>query len=143
MRANWIACQVLLTAGLVLAAEPAVRAAEGQPKADSIVDVELPAMFAPMVVDQRLQSYAYITIALTPTGANKVLAIREKVPFLRDAFLRELNKGTIVKADDPKTVDTAAVKARLMARMKSVLPDGTVADLKLEQIVMAPLDGGP
>ena len=100
-------------------------------------------MFAPMVVDQRLQSYAYITVALTPTGSDKVLAIREKVPFLRDAFLRELNKGTIVKADDPKSVDSAAVKTRLMARVKAVLPEGTVADLKLEQIVMAPLDGSP
>lgn len=143
MRSPRALSHLLLTAALVLAPMPAARAAEGQPKADGIVDVELPAMFAPMVVDQRLQSYAYITVALTPTGSDKVLAIREKVPFLRDAFLRELNKGTIVKADDPKSVDSAAVKTRLMARVKAVLPEGTVADLKLEQIVMAPLDGSP
>jgi len=31
-------------------------------------------------------------------------------------FLREVNKASIVKADDPKTVDMVALKARLLAR---------------------------
>ena len=65
--------------------------------------------------------------------------IREKIPFLRDAFLRELNKGSIVKADDPKTVDVAAVKTRLETRMKLILPAGTVTALKLAPIVVTPL----
>jgi hypothetical protein len=31
------------------------------------VDVELPPIIAPMVVAQRLESYAYITVSLTPS----------------------------------------------------------------------------
>jgi hypothetical protein len=126
----------------LLAASGPVGAAENGAKPDGLVDVELPAIFAPMIVDARLESYAYLTIALTPARADKVLVIREKVPFLQDAFLRELNKGSIVKAGDPKSVDVEAVKARLIARVKQVLPEGTISDLKLEQIVVAPLEGG-
>ena len=115
-------------------------AAEAAPKDDQgPVDVELPPMLAPMVVGNRLDSYAYITIALAPAARDKVLDIREKVPFLRDAFLRELNKGSIVKADDPKAVDEAAVKSRLTARVKQILPVGTVSEVKLEQIVITPV----
>jgi hypothetical protein len=124
-----------LTAALVavLSAPPAFAA---EPAEERVVDVELPAVLAPMIVDTRLESYAYITIALAPTNRDKALLIREKMPFLRDVFLRELNKGTIVKASDTKAVDTDAVKTRLVARMNQVLPTGTVAELKLEQIVI-------
>ena len=111
-------------------------------KDNGIVDVEMPAIFAPIIVSQRLEGYAYITVALTPAAPDRVYLIREKVPFLRDAFLRELNKSTIVKAEDAKAVDEGAVKARLLARMNQILPAGTVSDLKLEQVVMASLQAG-
>jgi len=109
-------------------------AAEGTAKPQDLVDVEVPAVFAPMVVEQRLESYAYITVLLSPAAADKIFIIREKMPFIRDAFLRELNKGTIVKAGDPKTVDETAIKARLLVRMNQILAAGTVANLKLEPI---------
>ncbi|MSP95010.1 MAG: hypothetical protein EXR00_07025 [Alphaproteobacteria bacterium] len=129
-----------IAAALALALAPSAYAAEAAEQ--GIVDVGLPALLAPMIVGPRLESYAYIIIVLAPTGANKVLLIREKVPFLRDAFLRELNKGTIVKAADTKAVDAEAIKTRLTARMNQVLPAGTVAELKLEQIVVIPVQPG-
>jgi len=126
--------RALVACALVALSSPG-EAAEAKPS--DLVDVELPAIFAPMVIQQRLESYAYITVLLSPAGADKTLIIREKVPFLRDAFLRELNKGGIVKADDPKAIDTAAVKARLLARMNQILAPGTVSELKLEPIQYA------
>lgn len=122
----------------------ALGSASGALAADAIgkdagpVDVELPPIIAPMTTNGRLEGYAYITIALAPTDRGKVLAIREKLPFLQDAFLRELNKGTILKADDPKSVDTDAIRPRLIGRMNQILPLGTVAALKFEQVVVAP-----
>jgi hypothetical protein len=124
---------------LALVSAPALAAEATNTKDRGPVDVELPPIFAPMTVASRLESYAYITVALTPASAARALTIREKMPFLQDAFLRELNKGSIVKADDPNAVDTEAVKARLTARMNAILPAGTVTILKVEQIVMAPL----
>jgi hypothetical protein len=102
-------------------------------------DVELPPILAPIVVDNRLDSYAYITIALSPSSGDKVFTIREKVPFLRDAFLREVNKTSIGKANDPKLVDQVALKTRLLARMNEIFPKGTVSDLKFEQVVLTPI----
>jgi hypothetical protein len=130
---SWLSIRAMLASGLLFLASPG-DAAESAPKTQGLVDVELPAIFAPITVQQRLESYAYITILLTPAGADKTFTIREKMPFLRDAFLRELNKGTIARSDDPKVVDIAAVKARLMARLNQILPPGTVSELKLEPI---------
>ncbi len=92
-----------------------------------------------MVVDSQLENYAYITIVLKPAAPAGVLTIREKVPFLQDAFLRELNGAPIVKADAPQVVDEAALKPRLLARVNQILPPGTVAELKFEPIVVAPV----
>ena len=128
-----------LAALLVISPIERVRGAEPAPKDQAVTNVELPAFLAPMLIGNRLEQYAYITVALTPANREKMLAIREKMPFLRDAFLREVNKASIVKADDPKTVDTVALKARLLVRVNQILPKGSVSDLKFQQIQMTPI----
>ena len=129
-----IACllAVLLPSAVPVHAATAATADQGP------ADVDLPPILAPMVVSNRLDGYAYISISLSPSGRDKVVTIREKMPFLQDAFLRELNKSPIVKADNPKAVDADGVKTRLVARMNQIRPSGTVAELKLEQIVLVP-----
>jgi flagellar basal body-associated protein FliL len=125
----------------LLMVSPVERAvgAEPAPKDQAVTNVELPAFLAPMLKDNRLEQYAYITVALTPANREKMLAIREKMPFLRDAFLREVNKANIVKADDPNSVDTVALKARLLVRVNQILPKGSVSDLKFQSIQMTPI----
>jgi flagellar basal body-associated protein FliL len=130
---------LMLACLLAVVLPPAIgHAATAATEDQGPVDVELPPILAPMVVQNRLEGYAYITVALAPNGRDKVNAIREKMPFLQDAFLREVNKTSVVKAEDPKAVDAAAVTARLTARMNQILPQGTVTELKLQQIVLAP-----
>ena len=119
------------------AAEAAKKAADAQDGGPT--DVEMPPLLAPVIVDNRLDSYAYITIQLTPAARDKVFLIREKVPFLQDGFLREVNKAPIGKASDPKAVDQEALKKRLLARLNQILPKNTVSDLKFEQIVLSPV----
>ena len=113
--------------------------AEPAPKDQAVTNVELPAFLAPMLKGNRLEQYAYITVALTPANRERMLAIREKMPFLRDAFLREVNKANIVKADDSNSVDTVALKARLLLRVNEILPKGSVSDLKFQSIQMTPI----
>ena len=135
-----IALRTSLAASLAaLILLPAAALAAGAPPEPGPADVELPRLLAPMVVDGRLNGYAYMTISLIPTSPGQVLAIREKVHFLQDAFIRELNRGSIVKTDDPANVDVEATKQRLMTRIHEVLPANTVEDLKFDQIVLAPL----
>jgi flagellar basal body-associated protein FliL len=109
-------------------------------KNEGPTDVEMPPILAPMVVDNHLESYAYITIALSPSSRDKTLIIREKVPFLRDGFLREVNKSSIVKPGGAMAVDQPALKKRLIARMNQILPQGTVSDLKFQEIVITPIE---
>ena len=137
---DWLWRLLAIAIGCVLAAgmPPAVsRAATAATADQGPTDVELPTILAPMIVDTRLEGYAYITVALSPATRDKTLTIRQKVPFLQDAFLRELNKGAILKAGDPKSLDVEGVTARLTMRMNEVLPAGTVTSLKLSQIVLA------
>ena len=129
----------VLWALLMVSPVERVVGAEPPPKDQAVTNVELPAFLAPMLLGNRLESYAYITVALTPANREKMLAIREKMPFLRDAFLREVNKASIVKTDDPKTVDTVALKARLLVRVNQILPKGSVSDLKFQSIQMTPI----
>jgi len=138
---DWVWRALMLAVGFVIALvmPPVIaHAATAVTEDQGPVDIQMTPILAPMVVAARLEGYAYITVTLAPAGRDKVVAIREKMPFLQDAFLRELNKVTIVKADDPKAVDATAVKTRLTTRMNQILPAGTVAELKLEQIVMVP-----
>jgi len=132
-----VALALLLPLRGASGAEAAKSAAAGDAQDDGPTDVEMPPLIAPVIVDNRLDSYAYLTIELTPTARDKVFLIREKVPFLQDGFLREVNKAPIGKASDPKTVDQEALKKRLLARLNQILPAGTVSDLKFDQIVVS------
>ena len=126
-----------IAAALACALGTAQAAAPAQPTGPG--SVSLPPLLAPMVVDGRLQGYAYLTITLTPRSRERLLTIREKVPFIQDAFLRELNRGSFAKADDAAVFDAEAAKARLLARANTVLPAGTVADVRFDTIVMQSL----
>lgn len=134
LRKTWFWAAVLLLLLPVAGAKAAEDAKDGGP-----TDVEMPPLLAPVVVENRLETYAYITVQLTPATRDKVFLIREKVPFLQDGFVREVNKAPIGKASDPKTVDQEALKKRLLARLNQILPKDTVSDLKFEQIVMSPV----
>lgn len=136
---SWIVGLTIALAVAPVVLAPAY-AADTSGAANGVADVDLPPILAPMVVKGRLQGYAYLTIGLTPASRDKQLLIRAKVPFLQDAFLRELNQGSIMESADPKKVDTKATKARLLARVGHVLPPGTVSDLKFEKVVLAPLE---
>ena len=91
----------LLLGSLLVLAVPAA-AAEQQPAVEGPVNVDMPAMMAPMAVGGRLQGYAYITMSLRPENRNNLLVVREKMPFLQDAFLREVNGASIAIKMTPR-----------------------------------------
>ena len=130
---------LLFAASVAFLAIPAMAEEEDSTKPHEIVDIEMPVIIAPMVVNGRLEHYAYITITLTPSSAGHIFDVRSRVPYLQDAFLREVNRASIVKASDHNAVDTEALKARLMARMKGILPPDAVSAFKFEKIVVAPM----
>ena len=136
----WRALIVLIACLLAVILPPIVgHAAEANAGAapQGVPNVVLPQILAPMIARNRLEGYAYLTVALAPANAGKVAVIREKMPFIQDAFLRAVNKATIVKPDDFKSVDVEEVKKRLETQVAQVLPAGTVKELKIDQVVVA------
>ena len=136
-----LAGTLALTAATYARAAEAEKADKAEKKDDGPSAVDLPPFFAPMNIGGKLTNYAYITVSLMPTSPTAVVDIRAKVAFLQDAFVREVNRGTIAKGGDANVVDTDALKPRLIERMNGVLPAGTVADLKFKEVSITSLNG--
>jgi hypothetical protein len=77
-------------------------------------------------------------------GASQAAAIeiQAKVPFIQDAFVRDVNASSIGKPDDPMAVDRATLGPRLLALAKKVMGPGKVTDLTLMEVQIRPLRPG-
>lgn len=103
-------------------------------------NVEMPYLMAPLTgSDGKLSGYAYISSRLTAASIANDLEVREKIAFIQDAFVRDVNGATVAKASDPGTVDQAALEARLLADAKRVMGPGKVASVTIVQLQIAPL----
>ncbi len=103
-------------------------------------NVEMPFLMAPLVgSDGKLTGYAYISTRLTAASAAGALDVRDKIAFIQDAFVRDVNGAAVAKATDPSTVDNPALEARLLADAKRVMGPGKVASIAIVQLQVAPL----
>jgi hypothetical protein len=136
---------IALIAGflLLIAVQPTVAAAADAPakKGESApgTSVEMPYLIAPLSSGETLQAYAYISCRIIGSSQDAALEIRDKVPFIQDAFVRDVNAASIAKPDDPMSVDNTVLTSRLLALAKKVMGPGKVADLKLIQVQISPL----
>jgi hypothetical protein len=131
------------------AAAPApVPAATGKSSSDKSDDksgapgtnVEMPFLMAPLTgSDGKLSGYAYISTRLTAASAAGALDVRDKIAFIQDAFVRDVNGAGVAKSADPGTVDNPALEARLLADAKRVMGPGKVASIAIVQLQVAPL----
>jgi hypothetical protein len=127
-----------LTALFLLALTAPAFAADKEGKPGTNVD--MPYLMAPMTgADGKLAGYAYISSRLTATSDTNALAVRNKLAFIQDAFVREVNSAGVGKADDGSAVDQPALEARLLADAKRVMGAGAVASISLVQVQIAPL----
>ena len=119
-------------------------AAEPAPASDKAgapgTNVEMPFLMAPLVAgDGKLSGYAYISTRLTATSAAGALEVRDKIAFIQDAFVRDVNGANIAKPSDPGAVDNPALEARLLTDAKKVMGPGKVASIAIAQLQVAPL----
>ncbi|HWY61835.1 MAG TPA: hypothetical protein VNW15_08050 [Rhizomicrobium sp.] len=128
-----------LTALLLLALS--VPAFAGEPaKGAPGTNVDMPYLMAPMTgADGKLSGYAYISTLLTATSDTNALAVRDKLAFVQDAFVRDVNGASIAKPGDPATVDQATLATRLLADAKRIMGAGKVASIGIVQVQIAPL----
>ena len=103
-------------------------------------NVEMPFLMAPLTAsDGKLSGYAYVSTRLTATTAAGALDVRDKIAFIQDAFVRDVNGASVAKASDPGAVDNPALEARLLADARKVMGPGKVAAIAIAQLQVAPL----
>ena len=134
---------------LVVAMAAPVRAAEKAAVKDDKAgapgtNVEMPFLMAPLTgTDGKLSGYAYISSRLTATSDTGANQVRDKIAFIQDAFVRDVNKSEIATAGDPPVVDNAALAARLLVDARGVVGGGRIASIAITQIQVAPLHPSP
>jgi hypothetical protein len=112
------------------------QAKKGQPGAN----VDMPYLMAPLTnADGKLTGYAYITSRLTAATDGGGTAVREKLPFIQDLIVRDVNAATVTTAEDPEKVDIAATEKRLLAAVIKVMGPGKVKLITICTVNISPL----
>jgi len=96
---------------------------------DPGTNVEMPFLIAPMTKEGKLLGYAYISSHLQATSSSAALEIREKMAFIQDAFVRDVNTTPVGLVTDPTKVDTRVLSTRLVNDAKRILGGAKVASI--------------
>jgi hypothetical protein len=120
----------LLVAALALPAVAAEKAEgakkegkAGEPKKGQPgTNVDMPFLMAPLTnAEGKLTGYAYISTRLTAKSDTFALAVRDKLPFIQDAMVRDVNGNAVTTAEDPQSVDVPRLESRLLADAQKVM----------------------
>ena len=101
--------------------------------------VEMPFLIAPMSKDGKLLGYAYISSKLICTSGPATVAVREKLAFIQDANVRDVNAHPVARAEDPMKVDDEALSLRLVEIARRIVGASKVVRMEFTQIQFAPL----
>ncbi|HET7084553.1 MAG TPA: hypothetical protein VFI23_07280 [Rhizomicrobium sp.] len=139
-----------LAAALTLpayAAEEKKQAAKTQGGAEAAVqkgpagtNVDMPYLMAPMTnADGKLSGYAYLSTRLTAASESTALVVRDKLPFIQDAMVRDVNGAAIATPDDLEKIDIPGTERRLLADASKVMGAGKVKVITICTVNIAPL----
>jgi len=125
----------------VAAEEKKEAAKEGEPKKGPAgTNVDMPYLMAPMTdAEGKLSGYAYMSTRLTAATEATALAVRDKLPFIQDAMVRDVNNAGIAVPEDLEKVDVPAVERRLLADASKVMGAGKVKQITICTVNIAPL----
>jgi len=124
----------------MLAASVVSVSAIGAPqKPEPGTSVEMPYLIAPLAIGDSLVAYAYVSTKILSSSQATAIDVRDKIPFIQDAFVRDVNAAQIGRGDNPPTIDSAMLTARLFADVKKVMGPGKVAGLEIIQVQVTPL----
>lgn len=83
--------------------------------------IEMPILVAPVVVNGEMDHYVYLGVTLQLVDDSHKSALLDKIPYLQDAFLREVHGPSIAHENDPSIVDEKGLIARLLAVCEKVV----------------------
>ncbi len=99
------------------------------------IGIDMPALMAPVTIDGELHYYVYLSIRLNLSSEGQKDLVLEKIPYLQDAFLREVHRASIAMPGDPETVDGHGLTQRLLDVAAKVVGQGVVTEIEFRNIV--------
>jgi hypothetical protein len=98
--------------------------------------VEMPYLIAPIEADGQLIAYAYVSSQIIASSPATAIDIRNKVPFIQDAYVRDVNDTPIGTSADSASLNRDALTARLLAIAKRVVGADKATAVHLIQVQM-------
>jgi hypothetical protein len=103
-------------------------------------NVDMPFLMAPLTdADGKLTGYAYLSTRLTATSEGGGTAVRDKLPFIQDIMVRDVNLTSVATAEDLEKVDIVATEKRLLADATKVMGPGKVKLIMICSVNVSPL----
>lgn len=106
-------------------------------------NIEVLNLALPVARQGRLVNYLFVSIELTPGPGQDLWKLREQTHFLRDAYIKLSHAEDLSDPSDPRKLDTARARARLLAATESVLGRGVIAQLAFTSVDSQRLDLRP
>jgi hypothetical protein len=148
MRAASIPLLVLLAVPAMAAptkpaAKPAASAAAKAPECTGApgTNQDMPHLMAPLEKNGDLYGYAYVSSCVAATSESAFSLVGDKIPFIQDAFVRDVNDTPVAQPDangDP-VVDAAGLQVRLLADVRRVVGSAKIKELVITDIQVSPL----
>jgi flagellar basal body-associated protein FliL len=138
----------LALTALAFAAAPAIASSSGSSHAKKteegsafatprVPTISMPTLVAPVGINGELDHYVYLGIALELTSDEHKSMMLDKIPYLQDAFLREVHGATLARDGDPSILDEVGLKARLLAASEKVVGPGIVKAVAIYNATLA------
>jgi hypothetical protein len=105
--------------------------------------VEMPYLIAPMTIDGKLVSYAYVSSRIVAGSPSAAIGVRAKTPFIQDAYVRDVNRTPISNGADPPQIDTNMLIKRLFADARQIVGEDKVSEVQLIKIQISQLRPDP
>lgn len=103
-------------------------------------NIDMPFLMAPLTnAEGKLTGYAYISSRLTASSESALMEVREKIPFIQDLLVRNINNASVTVPDDPEKVDIAGVEARLLADARKVMGAAKIKQITVCTVQIAEL----
>jgi hypothetical protein len=131
-----LACCLVLTGAVVQADEPVAEEPRGGLFSQGR-NVDMPALIAPIVREGRLRGYAYVTLQLV-VRERDLWRVREHIPFIQDAFVREVYGPGILVSDENDDIDPLSLEGRLLERARAVMGRDIVLAIRMQGVARRP-----
>jgi hypothetical protein len=140
-RAAILALLALVTLPALAAEEKKEGGKEGGAKGGKAgTNVDMPFLMAPLTdADGKLTGYAYISTRLTAASEATTLIVREKIPYIQDAMVRDVNGADVTAAEDREQVDIPKLEGRLLGDAKKIMGAGKVKQITVCTVQIAEL----